>query len=277
MRNLWKGAISFGLVNVPVKLYTATEKKEIKFNYLHEKCKTPVKYERHCPTCNVEVPSEEIVWGYEFEKGQYVVLKEEDFAKIPDGGGKTIDIVDFVDLQEIDPIYFEKSYYLEPAGGGEKAYALLKRAMRETGKIAVAKVMIRSKESLAVIRVYQNALLMAVVFYPDEIRTTAGLSGIQTEPVLHENEIKMANNLIANLSSHFEPQKYTNRYRENLMAVIRGKISGGEIAQAPGREVSGKVIDLMEALRASIEATEKQRTPAGEGKTGKARGKIKTG
>lgn len=274
MRNLWKGAISFGLVNVPVKLYTATEKQEIKFNYLHEKCKTPIKYERRCPTCNMEVPSEEIVWGYEFEKGQYVVLKEEDFARIPDGGGKTIDIVDFVDLQEIDPIYFEKSYYLEPAQGGEKAYALLKRAMRETGKIAVAKVTIRSKESLAVLRVYQNALLMAVIFYPNEIRATAGLTGIQTEPALHENEIKMANSLIANLSGHFDPQKYTNRYREDLMAIIQSKISGGEVAQTPGRE-SGKIIDLMEALRASIAATEKQN--ADEKKTGKAREKIKTG
>jgi DNA end-binding protein Ku len=272
MRNLWKGAISFGLVNVPVKLYTATEKKEIKFNYLHEKCKTPIKYERRCPTCNVEVPPEEIVWGYEFQKGQYVVLKEEDFAKIPDGSGKTIDIIDFVDLSEIDPIYFEKSYYLEPSQGGEKAYALLKRAMLETGKIAVAKVMIRSKENLAVLRVYQNALLMAVVFYPDEIRSTAGLTGIQTEPALHENEIKMANSLIANLSSHFDPAKYTNRYRENLMAVIQSKISGGEIAQTPERE-SGKIIDLMEALRASIAATEKQPPVEPE----KGRRKVKTG
>ena len=126
-------------------MYTATEKKEIKFNYLHEKCKTPIKYERRCPTCNVEVPSEEIVWGYEFEKGQYVVLKDEDFEKLPDGNTKTIDILDFVDLTEIDPIYFEKSYYLEPSQGGEKAYALLKKAMLETGKIAIAKVMIRSK------------------------------------------------------------------------------------------------------------------------------------
>jgi len=273
MRTLWKGAISFGLVNVPVKLYTATEKQELKFNYLHAKCKTPIKYERRCLTCNVEVPTEEIVWGYEFAKGQYVVLQEEDFSKIPDGSGKTIDIIDFVDLEEIDPIYFEKSYYLEPSPGGEKAYALLKRAMRETGKIAVAKVIIRSKESLAMLRVYQNALLMAVIFYPDEIRSVAGLSGIQNEPALHENEIKMANSLIANLSSHFDPQKYINRYREDLMALIQSKISGGETAQTPERE-TGKIIDLMEALRASIAATEKQppmETPA------KGRGKIKTG
>lgn len=259
MRTLWKGAISFGLVNVPIKLYTATEKKEIKFNYLHEKCKTPIKYERRCPLCNIEVPSQEIVWGYEFEKGQYVVLKEEDFEKLPDGSSKTIDILDFVDLSEIDPIFFEKSYYLEPSQGGEKAYALLKRAMLETGKIAVAKVMIRSKETLAVLRVYQNVILMAVIFYPDEIRATTGLSGVQIEPPLHENEIKMANNLIQNLSSHFDPAKYTNNYRKNLMEMIQNKISGGEVALAPNRE-TGKIIDLMEALRASIAATEKNQS-----------------
>jgi DNA end-binding protein Ku len=273
MRTLWKGAISFGLVNVPIKLYTATEKKEIKFNYLHEKCKTPIKYERRCPTCNVEVPSEEIVWGYEFQKGQYVVLQEEDFERLPDGNTKTIDIVDFVDLAEIDPIYFEKSYYLEPSQGGEKAYTLLKNAMVETGKIAVAKVTIRSKETLAVLRVYNNVLVMETIFYPDEIRSAAALTGVQVEPRLHENEITMANSLIANLSSHFEPAKYTNQYRENLMKVIQTKIAGGEITETSGRE-TGKIIDLMEALRASLAASEKKEAqPPTPGK----RNKTKTG
>lgn len=260
MRTLWKGAISFGLVNVPVKLYTATENKDLKFNYLHEKCKTPIKYERRCPTCNVEVSSEEIVWGYEYQKGQYVILKEEDLAKIPDENSKTVDIVDFVDLNEIDPIYFEKSYFLEPNQGGEKAYALLRRAMRETKKIAVAKVKIRTKESLAVLRVYQNVIMMETIFYPDEIRSASGLTGIQTEPVLHENEVQMANNLINNLSSHFEPAKYNDNYREQLVELIQTKINGGEIAETVPQE-TGKIIDLMDALRASIAATEKESSP----------------
>ncbi len=257
MRTLWKGAISFGLVNVPIKMYTATEKKEIKFNYLHQKCGTPIKYERRCPTCGTEVPQEEIVRGYEYQKGQYVVLKDEDFEGIPDERSKTIDIMDFVDLTEIDPIYFEKSYYLEPSQGGEKAYALLKKAMQGTGKIAVARVAIRSKETIVVLRVYQNVLAMATIFYPDEIRSIAGLTGIKTEPKIHENEIQMATSLIQNLSSHFEPAKYTNNYREALMQIIQTKIAGGEVAQAPERE-TGKIIDLMEALRASIAATEKE-------------------
>lgn len=273
MRTLWKGAISFGLVNVPIKMYTATEKKEIKFNYLHEKCGTPIKYERHCPTCDVEVSQEEIVRGYEYQKGQYVILRDEDFEAVPDERTKTIDIMDFVDLTEIDPIYFEKSYYLEPSQGGEKAYALLKKAMQETGKIAVAKVAIRSKETLVVLRVYQNVIAMATIFYPDEIRSTAGLTGIQIEPKLHENEIQMATSLIQNLSGRFDASKYTDNYRETLMQIIRTKIAGGEVTQAPGRE-TGKIIDLMEALRASIAATEKEgpaATPA------KRRGRTKTG
>lgn len=260
MRTLWKGAISFGLVNVPIKMYTATEKKEIKFNYLHEKCGTPIKYERRCPTCDAEVTQEEIVRGYEYQKGQYVVLKDEDFEGIPDEKSKTIDIMDFVDLTEIDPIYFEKSYYLEPSQGGEKAYALLKKAMQDTGKIAVAKVTIRSKETLVVLRVYQNLIAMATIFYPDEIRATAGLTGVQNEPKLHDNEVQMATSLIVNLSSHFDPSKYTNNYRQALMEIIQAKIAGGQVAQAP-EEQTGKIIDLMEALRASITATEKE-TPA---------------
>ncbi|NLW48451.1 MAG: Ku protein [Firmicutes bacterium] len=257
MRTLWKGAISFGLVNVPIKMYTATEKKELKFNYLHEKCGTPIKYQRHCPTCDVEVSQTEIVRGYEYQKGQYVVLRDEDFEGIPDERSKTIDIMDFVDLTEIDPIYFEKSYYLEPNQGGEKAYALLKKAMHDTGKIAVARVTIRSKETLVTLRVYQNVLAMATIFYPDEIRTTAGLTGVQVEPKLHDNEVQMATSLIQNLSSRFDPSKYTNNYRQALMEIIQAKIAGGEISQAPERE-TGKIIDLMEALRASIAATEKE-------------------
>lgn len=273
MRTLWKGAISFGLVNVPIKMYTATEKKELKFNYLHEKCGTPIKYQRHCPTCDVEVSQTEIVRGYEYQKGQYVVLRDEDFEGIPDERSKTIDIMDFVDLTEIDPIYFEKSYYLEPSPGGEKAYALLKKAMQDTSKIAVAKVAIRSKESLVVLRVYQNVLAMATIFYPDEIRATTGLTGVESEPKLHENEIQMATSLIQNLSSHFDPSKYTNNYRQALMGIIQTKIAGGHVAQAPERE-TGKIIDLMEALRASIAATEKEQPASARGKQS---GRTKTG
>ncbi|MGQ9779985.1 MAG: non-homologous end joining protein Ku [Bacillota bacterium] len=269
MRTLWKGAISFGLVNVPVKMYAATQRNDLHFRYLHEKCKTPVEYERRCPTCGVKVPPEEIVWGYEYQPGSYVVLKEEDFARLPGEATKTIDILDFVELAEVDPIFFEKSYYLEPAPGGEKAYALLKRAMRETGKIAIARTVIRTKESLCALRVGHGVIVMATMFYPDEIRATAELAGALRETPLDEREVEMAVALIANLSGHFEPAKYTDRYREELRKLIEAKVEGKEV-YTPAEPEKGKVVDLMEALRASLAATEKKtREPAAAGKGGR--------
>jgi DNA end-binding protein Ku len=257
MRTLWKGAISFGLVNIPVKMYTATENKEIHLHYLHAKCQTPITYQKHCPVCDQEVPPEEIVWGYEYVKNRYVILREEDFQRIPGENSRTIDILDFVDLREIDPVYFEKSYYLEPNAGGEKAYALLKRAMGETGKIAIARVTIRTKSALACLRLYGAVVMMETMLYPDEIRSPAGLAGVAGEPALHENEIKMAVSLVSNLSAPFEPAKYTDTYREQLMGVIQTKIAGAEVTTPTPEARAGKVVDLMEALRASLAATEK--------------------
>jgi DNA end-binding protein Ku len=257
MRTLWKGAISFGLVNIPVKMYTATENKEIHFRYLHSKCQNPITYQKRCPVCDQEVPPEEIVMGYEYEKGRYVILREEDFQRIPGENSRTIDILDFVDLREIDPVYFEKSYYLEPNAGGEKAYALFKRAMGDTGKIAIAKVAIRTKSALACLRLYGEVVMMETMFYPDEIRSPVGLAGVAGGPALHENEIKMAVNLVSNLSDHFEPTKYTDTYREQLMGMIQSKISDAEIVTPVPEARGGKVVDLMEALKASLAATEK--------------------
>jgi len=262
MRPLWKGAISFGLVNIPVKMYAATQQNDLRFRYLHERCKTPIEYQRRCPVCKVEVPPEEIVWGYEYQPGSYVVLKEEDFARLPGEATKTIDILDFVELAEVDPVFFEKSYYLEPAPGGEKAYALLKRAMRETGKIAIARTVIRTKESLCALRVGHGVVMMVTMYYPDEIRAAAELPGALREVPLDEREVEMAVALVANLSGHFEPAKYTDRYREELRKLIAAKVEGKEIYTPPEPE-KGKVIDLMEALRASLAATEKEKAKAG--------------
>ncbi|MGD9154252.1 MAG: Ku protein [Bacillota bacterium] len=261
MRTLWKGAISFGLVNIPVKMYTATENKEIHFRYLHAKCRNPITYQKRCPVCNQEVPPEEIVWGYEYEKGRYVILKEEDFQRIPGEGSRTIDILDFVDLREIDPVYFEKSYFLEPNAGGEKAYALLKRAMGATGKIAIARVVIRTKSALACLRLYGDVVMLETMFYPDEIRSPAGLAGVTGGPALHENEITMAVNLISNLSAPFEPAKYNDTYREQLMRMIQSKITDSEVVAPLPEPRGGKVVDLMEALQASLAATEKAPPP----------------
>jgi DNA end-binding protein Ku len=250
LRPLWKGAISFGLVNISIKLYAATESKGLKFNFLHEPCLTPVKYEKHCPTCKREVKQEEIVRGYEYEKGRYVVLRDEDFERIPTNATKTINILDFISLAEIDPIYYDRTYYLEPTSGGEKAYALLQQAMEETGRVAVAKITIRNKESLAAIRVKDGCLLLETMFWPDEIRQSAllQLSPIQLE---NEKEVQMARSLIENLSAPFAVQKYTDEYREVLLKMVQAKIDNEEIV---GVEPSapGKVVDLMTALRESI-------------------------
>jgi DNA end-binding protein Ku len=256
MRTIWKGAISFGLVNIPVKLFPALEQKDVKFRYLHKTCQAPVQYKRICTACGQEVPQEEIVRGYEYETGRYVIINEEDLEKIPDERTRTVDIVDFVSLQEIDPIYFDKTYYLAPGEAGEKAYSLLRRAMEDTGKIAVAKVVIRNKESLAVVRIYKNLLVMETIFYPDEIRDTSLLPGFAREVKLHDNEIKMARELIQNLASDFNPDKYNDEYRTNLLALIRAKVEGQQIA-IPETMAKGKVVDLMEALKASVEIAKK--------------------
>ena len=280
MRPIWKGAVSFGLVFVPVKLYAATEQKDIRFNYLHEKCKTPVQYRRFCPYCQTEVIMEEIVKGYEYEKGKYVVLKEEDFENLSGGeGGRSIEILDFVNLAEIDPVYYEKAYYLAPSEGGAKVYELLRRAMGDTGKVAVARVVIRSRQALAAIRVSGNVLVMSTMHYPDEIRQASVLPEMNYQVNLHENEVKMAENLIGSLSAEFRPDKYSDTYREALMEVIQGKITG-EAVEVPARPETGKVVDLMDALKASIDLAKQERVkqakPAKEPRMPKAAAKRKT-
>lgn len=259
MRTIWKGAISFGLVNIPIKLYPATEHKDVKFRYLHKTCQAPIRYQRLCSACGQEVSQEDIVRGYEYESGRFVIINEEDLENVPDERTRTIDIVDFVALEEIDPIYFDKTYYLLPGEAGGKAYVLLRQAMEETGKIAVAKVVIRNKESLAVVRGYGKYLVMETVFYPDEIRDTGELTGLEREIKLHDNELKMARELIVNLATAFDPDKYDDEYRKKLIEFIHAKIEGQEIAVPPA-ESPGKVVDLMEALKASVEMVKKSGT-----------------
>lgn len=253
MKTLWKGAVSFGLVNIPVKMYTATERKDIKFNYLHKECMSPVKYQKFCPNCGREIAADEIVRGYEYQTGSYVIMSEEDMERIPLENTKTIDILDFVDLNQVDPVYFDKTYYLEASQGGEKAYSLLLHAMRQTGKVAIAKVLIRSKQSLAALRVKDSVLVMETIFYPDEIRSYTSLNTGMDAVKLHENEIKMAVNLIQNLSTDFDPSKYQDDYRQAIREIIDAKIAGQEIATHTPAADKGNVVDLMAALKASIE------------------------
>lgn len=271
MRPLWKGAISFGLVSIPVKMYAATEQKNVKFNYLHRECKTPVKYQKVCPACNREIEADEIVKGFEYQKGRYVVIEDEDLENLPLNTMRTIDILDFVELEDIDPIYFVKSYFLAPEDFGKKPYKLLFEALGKTGKIAVAKVFIRSRENLVTLRRYRdNCLLMETMLYPDEVRVPESIPELQEDVAVHDKELQMAESLINNLSSKFEPEKYKSDYREALLQVIHAKVENNqvEIPQAPQQE---KVIDLMEALKASLAATEgnREKPKARKARTGK--------
>ncbi len=276
MKTLWKGAVSFGLVNIPVSMYVATENKDIKFNYLHQECMAPINYRKICSKCNKEIKPEEIVKGYEFQKGNYVIVSEEDLARIPLENTKTIDILDFVKLEQVDPVYFDKSYYLEPSPGGDKAYTLIVEAMKKTGKIAIAKIMIRSKQSLAALRVKDEHLIMETIFYPDEIRSPASLGkGIGVEK-LHENEMKMAVSLIENLSIDFDPTRYEDDYRKALWEMIEAKINGQEIVTPVAEPQGGKVVDLMEALKASVKLAEEHRIDPKKKKTGQGK-RAKTG
>lgn len=253
MRPFWKGSISFGLVNIPVRLFAATERKDIRFRTLHEPCRTPLEYHKVCPRCQKKIGPEEIVRGYEYEKGRFVIIKEEDLERIPGESSRSIEIIDFIDQDEVDPIYYDRSYYLAPGETGTKAFLLLEEAMAEAGMVAIARVVLRSRQALALLRSYAGTIALATMFYPDEVRNTAGLPAWNHEVEISEPESRMARELIASLTASFDPQKYTDEYRQALLQIIQGKIAGEEVViPTPARR--GEVVDLVEALRASIEA-----------------------
>ncbi|GIO42437.1 non-homologous end joining protein Ku [Paenibacillus apis] len=253
MHTVWKGAISFGLVHVPVKMFSATEDKDISMKYIHQVCGSPISYVRRCPNCEVDVNWEEISRGYEYEKGKYVLFTKEELEQLSSQTEKTITILDFVDLHEIDPVYFQKTYYLSPDQAGANAYSLLLEAMRQTGKIGVAKVAIRSKSSLAAIRVIEDCLAVETIFYPDEIRPIAQVPNLPENIQVQDKELTMAKLLIEQLSTPFEPGKYNDDYRVNLLKLIEQKVAGEEISLAPAKP-EHNIVDLMAALQASIEA-----------------------
>jgi DNA end-binding protein Ku len=255
-RTMWKGAISFGLVSIPVRLYPATEEKTLRFNQLHDKDHGRIKYQRVCSICGEEVAYEHIVKGYEYEKGKYVVLEDEDFEAVPVQSSRAIDIVQFVALEEIDPIYFQKSYYLVPEETGIKPYNLLREAMSEDGRVAVAKVAIREKEHLATLRFKDNVFLLETMYWPDEIRA-ADFEEFDKEVDVRPQEVQMARSLIENLTEEFRPEAFTDEYREALLGVVEKKVAGEEIEAVPEPEAT-RVVDLMDALKASVDATKKK-------------------
>ena len=267
-RAMWKGAISFGLVSIPVRVYPATEEKSLKFNQLHDKDYGRIKYKRVCAKDGEEVPFEHIIKGYEYEKDKYVVLEDEDFEAVPLESSRAIDIIQFADIDEIDPIYFQKTYYLVPEETGIKAYSLLRQAMSEDGRVGIAKIAFREKEHLAALRFKDNAFVLETMFWPDEIRP-AEFDELDKTVKVRPQEVQMAKSLIENLTDEFNPQEFKDEYREALMEIVEKKVAGEEIEVAPAAEEE-KVVDLMEALKASVEATKKK---AAAPKKATARGK----
>ncbi len=263
MHTMWKGSISFGLVNIPIKLHTATEDKDIKLRTLHNKCHAPIKYEKICSVCEEEVKAEDIVRAFEYTKGKFIVLDEEELEKLrKENEEKAVEIIDFVKMEEIDPIYFDRSYYLSPNEGGGKAYSLLRKALQESQKVGLAKIIIRSKEQLAVIRVYENILVMETIHFPDEVRKSADVPNVPSEDKVTKKELDTAILLIDQLTSDFEPEKYTDEYRTALIELIESKRNGKEIITAAVKETPSNVTDLMAALQASIDRTKPKKAAA---------------
>ena len=255
-RSLWSGTLSFGLVSVPVRLVSATESKELRFHFLDKHDLQPIGYDKVRRDTGEHVDSDDIVRGFEVEQGRFVPLEDEDLDRLDIELTKTIDICDFVDLDEIDPIYFRKAYYLLPQDGAEKPYRLLVRALEETGKVAIAKIVIRNKQHLAALRPYEDVLVLETMYYADEVREPEKVDG---GGQLRKPEVEMAKSLVENLSAKFDPAKYDDTYRKELLELLQAKAEGGPLPE-PRADEGGEVVDLMAALRESVERTQKKKS-----------------
>jgi DNA end-binding protein Ku len=253
-RPIWKGAITFGMISIPVKLFGATESKDLAFNTLHKECKSRLKQKRWCPVDDREVFQDEVVRAFEFTKDQYIEITDEDIESLPIPSKHTIELTSFVKQVDIDPVYFERTYYLEPEQVGAKPYALLMRALKTRQVCAVAKVALRNKESLCVLRPGEAVLMLETLYYPDEIRTTE----LEPSPdvLLSPQELNMALTLVEMLEESFDPKKYHDGYRSALLEMIEAKANGQEVVAAPETPLP-KTVDLMAALKASLEAAKK--------------------
>jgi DNA end-binding protein Ku len=256
MRAIWKGSISFGLVNIPIALYPATRKEELKFRLLRAKDLSPVNYKRVAEKDGREVPWDEIVKGYEYEKGKFVVLNEKDFQRVDLEATQTVDIKDFVELDQIDPMYFYKPYYLEPQKGGEKAYVLLREALADGKKVGIAKVVIKTRQYLAGVKALKHALVLELMHFADELLDAEKLH-VPKKLEVGRREKEMAETLVKSMTSKWDPEKYKDDYRDALMEVIEEKVESGgkEIEEKPKeKKTSTKVIDLVAVLQESLKA-----------------------
>jgi DNA end-binding protein Ku len=256
-RPIWKGSISFGLVNIPIALYPATRREELKFRLLRKGDLSPVNYKRVAEKDGKEVSWDQIVKGYEYEKGKYVVLKDEDFERVDLEATQTVDIQDFVDQEEIDPMFFYKPYYLEPQKGGDKAYALLRDALKDSGKVGIAKVVIKTRQYLAGVKPEDGALMLELMHFADELADSERLH-LPKKTEVGKRELNMAKLLIDSMSSKWNPEKYRDDYREALMEVIEEKVEAGgkQIEEKPKKAPKPtKIIDLVSVLQKSLDQT----------------------
>jgi len=262
VRSIGSGAISFGLVSIPVNLYVATSSESPSFNLLHTKCGSRIKQQRFCPVCKEVVERQELVKGYEVEKNQYVRLTDDELKALEGEASEAIEIFEFVPLAKVDPIYFERSYYLGPDKGGEKAYRLLADSMVQAGKVALAKFVMRGKENLVIVRPAQKGLVMHTMYFYNEVRNFDEI-GKGESAKISSSETKLATRLIDELSNEaFEPEKYEDEYAQRVLDLIKKKAEGEEVTVSLTPPQQGKVIDLMEALKRSLGSTPKQRKPA---------------
>jgi DNA end-binding protein Ku len=257
---IWSGAINFGLVTIPVKLFTAVKTDDLSFNMLHKKDEGRIKYERVCSVDGKPVPWDEIVKGYEYEKGEYVILTDDDFARVNPEATQSVDIVEFVELDKISPMFFDKPYYLEPTKQGRHAYALLREALADSNRVAIARVVIRTKEYIAAVKPVDGALVLELMHWASEIvaSDTLDLPGREQLP---EKEMQMARMLIETMSvDEFEPEKFSNNYHDQLLTMIEARAAGKELPKAKKAPARAKVVNLMDVLAQSLEESKKRRT-----------------
>jgi DNA end-binding protein Ku len=276
---MWSGAISFGLVNVPVKLYSAVSKKTVRFNQLNAETGNRIQQKRVDPETGEEVGYDQIVKGYELTKDRYVVITPEELESLDPEKTRTVDIEDFVDLDEIDPVYYDHPYYLVPDKGATKAYGLLLGAMKQANKVAIARVVLRSKEQLVAIRPAGDVLMMETMLFHDEVVPSHDIEDLPDGKELKatDRELKMAQQLIDSLSSEFDPSSYHDQYREKVLELIEKKASGAEIAVQPEAPEPAKVPDLMAALEASLAAVKDPETPKKKKADSASNGSSKSG
>jgi DNA end-binding protein Ku len=263
MRTIWNGSINFGLVNIPIGLAVAQQRKDVSFRTLHRECGTPIKQKRWCPFHERDVEADELVKGWEFAKGQFVMVEESDLEAVALKRSQSIDINRFVDLDEVDPIYFDRAYYLAPADAPaqRRPYVLLLRAMQEANVAAIGKFVLWGKENLCLIRPLGESLALETLYYAEDIRAREEIDEAVAETEVQDAELEMARQLVASLVGDFEPEAFVNEYRGELKAMLEAKLAGEEIV-APEQPAPAPVVDLMEALKESVAQAQKQKAPA---------------